>query len=425
VIVIGGGWAGMAAAVTLAAAGAPVTVLEGARVLGGRARRVDADGRALDNGLHILIGAYATTLRLIELVAGAGVGLRRSPLRLVLDDGFALSCPRLPAPLHLLAGLLGATGLAWSDRIGACAFMVRVRRTGFRARPGETVEALLDRFRQSRTVRACLWHPLCVAALNTEPEAADAQVFLNVLRDGLAGARRAADLVLPTVDLSALFPEPAARFVADRGGLVSTGVTVRALQRTPTGFTLETTAGPEACDHVICATDPARALGLLGALPGLESTRAALQALRYRPIASVYLQYDPGTRLSAPMLGLMRGPAQWAFDRGTLCGQHGLIGAVTSSATDLDRLEHRVLAAEVHRQLRPSLRSAGEPLWWRVITEKRATFACVPDIVRPPQQTPLPGLYLAGDYTASDYPGTIEAAVRSGVACATAILEER
>lgn len=414
----------MAAAVTLSEAERPVTVLEGARVLGGRARRVDADGRAVDNGLHILIGAYTAALRLMERVAAPGAGILRTPLRLALDNGFALDCPRLPAPAHLLAGLLRASGLAWRDRLATCVFMVRMRRGGFRARAGETVTALLDRFRQGPAARECLWHPLCVAALNTDPAEADAQVFLNVLRDGLAGGDGASDLVLPTADLSALFPEPAARFVEAHGGAVSTGVTVRAITPGPGGFDLETTAGARRCERVVCATDPVRALGLLPAIAALEATRTQIESIRYRPIASVYLQYPPGTRLAAPMLGLTGGPAQWAFDRGALCGQEGLIGAVVSNATGLAGLEPAVLAGQVHRQLRDAIRPAGEPRWSRTITEKRATFACVPGLARPPQRTSVPGLYLAGDYTQSDYPGTIEAAVRSGIACANAILED-
>lgn len=423
--IIGGGWAGLAAAVTLADADVPHTVFEAAKSLGGRARRVDVDGRVLDNGLHILIGAYRETLALVRKVAPAAAPYRRLPLTLEIADRFRLVCPHLPAPFHLLAGLARAHGLDWADRFAAARFMIGQRAAGFRARPGETVAALLERTRQPPRNRTLLWEPLCVAALNTPPAEADAQVFLHVVRDGLNGAAGASDLVLPATDFGAMLPDPAATYVTARSGTVRTGCAVKSITRAGSGFVVRNSDDELACTHVICATDPARAASLWRELPELATLAASLETLRYLPIVSIYLQYAAAVRLSSPMLGFVDGPAQWAFDRGALCGQHGLIGAVASAAVDIDRLSGDALAAEVDAQLRRHVPDLPSPEWHRVITERRATFACVPGMSRPPQRTALPRFLLAGDYTASDYPATLEAAVRSGIHCAHAVLEDR
>lgn len=425
VAIIGGGWAGLAAGVALAEAGVRVTLFEAARTLGGRARRVEVDGRALDNGLHILIGAYRETLALMQRVAPGAATFRRLPLTLEIAGRFRLVCPRLPAPLHLLVGLASARGLGVGDRLAAARFMIGQRLGGFRARAGETVAALTERLRQPPATRELLWNPLCVAALNTPAEVADAQVFLNVVRDGLDGPTGASDLVLPATDLGAMFPEPAAAFIAAHAGEVRTGCLVKSIRREADAFVVQSASDTKTFSHVICATDPARGAALLGSLPELSVLAETLGRLDYLPIVSVYLQYPAAYRMPTPMLGFVDGPAQWVFDRGILCGQAGLIGAVASAATDIDRTPGEVLAADVDAQLRRHFRDLPARQWHQVITERRATFACVPGMVRPPHRTDVPRLYLAGDYTASEYPATLEAAVRSGLACARAIREDR
>lgn len=425
VAIIGGGWAGLAAAVTLADAGIPHVVFEASKTLGGRARRVDVDGRVLDNGLHILIGAYRETLALVRKVAPAAAPYRRLPLTLEIAGRFRLACPNLPAPFHLLAGLVRARGLDWADRFAAARFMIGQRAAGFRARAGETVAALLERTRQPQRIRELLWEPLCIAALNTPPAEADAQVFLHVVRDSLNGGAGASDLVLPTTDFGAMLPEPAAAYIAARSGTIRTGCMVKSIARTGSGFLVRNSEDELPFTHVICATDPARAASLWRELPELAGLAASLETLRYLPIVSVYLQYSTAIRLPSPMVGFVDGPAQWAFDRGALCGQHGLIGAVASAAVDIDRMAGDALAADVDQQLRRHIPHLPAPEWHRVITERRATFACVPGMARPPQRTPLPRLLLAGDYTASDYPATLEAAVRSGIVCAHAVMADR
>jgi squalene-associated FAD-dependent desaturase len=423
VAVIGGGYAGMAAATELARCGVPVMVFEAARVLGGRARRVETEGMRLDNGLHILLGAYRETLRLINLVTDSGepTGLLRLPLELTVHPGFRLRAPLLPAPLHLFSALLRARGLGFGDRIAAVRFLSWSQRNAFRLAADTTVSSLLAMRGQPDRVSRYLWNPLCVSALNTPPAQASAQVFLNVLRDSLNGSRADSDLLLPTLDFSALFPERAARYVQAHGGSVRLGVTVEAVRRKDNGF--ELTSDGERFTHAILAVAPHRAGALLAHYAELAPMVRMIDQFVYQPIYSVYLQYAPETRLPFRMGGLEAPYSQWLFDRGQLCGQDGLIGVVISASGSHQGLGQDDLARAVHAELVENFRGLGKPRWHQVIAEKRATFSCTPGLLRPDNVTAVAGLYLAGDYTASDYPATIESAVRSGVRAANLAMQ--
>jgi squalene-associated FAD-dependent desaturase len=423
VAIIGGGYAGMAAAAELASNAVPVIVFESGRVLGGRARRVDIDGKRLDNGLHILLGAYRETLRLIELVRDPGepLGLLRLPLELTIHPVFRLRAGRLPAPLHLFSAMLRARGLAVCDRVAAARFMAWAQYNKFRLASDTSVSELLTSKRQPDAVSRFLWNPLCISALNTPPLQASAQVFLNVLRDSLNGSRADSDLLLPTLDFSALFPERAARYVQAHGGSVRLGVTVDALRQKGSGF--ELTTDGECFTHAIIAVSPHRAGALLADHEQLAPITRMIDQFVYQPIYSVYLQYARGSRLPFRMGGLEARYTQWLFDRGQLCGQDGLIGVVISAAGAHQGLGHDELARAVHAELVGQFPGLGEPRWHRVIAEKRATFSCTPGLPRPENATPVAGLYLAGDYTASDHPATIESAVRSGVRAAHLVLQ--
>lgn len=417
VAIVGAGWAGLAAAVTLVQRGIPVVVFEAARTPGGRARRIATRGVELDNGQHVLIGAYTETLRLMESVGvDPARALARGALDLRTDSGFRLKAPPLPAPFHLLCGLASASGLGIGDRLRAARFVMRLRRAGFVLGRDESVARLLAREGQTAAARANLWEPLCVAALNTPPDRASAQVFANVLRDTLGAARQASDLLLPRVELGALFPEPAARYVAARGGEVRLGAAVRAID--PSGARFRLDRDDASFSHVIVACAPHHAAALLRGFAALAPARAALDALEYEPIYTCYLQYPSGVRLPAPMFGFTRGLLQWGFDRGALGGPPGLVAAVVSATGPHQSVERTALAQRLHGELAAAVPGLPQPVWTRLIVEKRATFSCRPGLTRPANATAVPRLFLAGDYTASDYPATLESAVRSGVAAA-------
>lgn len=422
VAIIGAGWAGMAAAVALAQAKVAVTVFEAARHLGGRARTVEIEGIALDNGQHILIGAYRETLRMMRTV---GVDpdrlLLRAPLAIEYPGKFSLHTPRLPAPLHLLAALLSAGGLGWGERIAAIRFITAMRSKAYRIAADMPVAELLALHRQSGALARYLWEPLCVSALNTPAASASAQVFLNLLRDALDGARANSDVLIPRADLGQLFPEPAAAYVHANGGSVRLGTPVRTLDQGADGFDLG--LGAERYSHVILALGPHQIDPLLDRFAALAPTRRSVAALAYEPIYTCYLQYPPEVSMPQPMTGFDGGSVQWIFDRGRLNGIPGLLAAVISARGAHQNATQDALAGAIHAELAAFLPGLPAPLWSRVIAEKRATFACRPGIARPENQTEIDRLYLAGDYTASDYPATLESAVRSGVLAARLVCQ--
>jgi squalene-associated FAD-dependent desaturase len=322
----------------------------------------------------------------------------RCPLELRYADGFALRALWLPAPLGLLFGLLLAGGLPFRERIGAVRFMLAMRRDGFRLPADTSVAELLKQHAQDGRIGHYLWRPLCVSALNTPPEGASAQLFLNVLRDTLAAGDEASDLLLPMVDLSKLFPEPACDFVRAKGGEVRVGETVRDLDALCAQY-----------GKVILAVGPHQ---LKAIAPDLAPDYG------YQPIYTCYLQYPKQVKLKFPMLGFAHGIVQWAFDRGALTGERGRIACVISAQGDHQQLEQDELAQACHRELVAALGAMPDPEWTQVIAEKRATITCAPGLARPSQKTSIPGVYLAGDYTDPDYPPTLEAAVRSGIRAA-------
>ena len=425
VAIIGAGWSGLAAAVTLAARGIGVTVYEASRSLGGRARRINLGGNELDNGQHILIGAYRDTLGLMRKIGvDPESALSRLPLELRYADGFCLRAPRLPSPLHLILALATSKGLDWAERIAAARLMAALQAARYHFDTDISVAELLARHRQS--VRLCnhVWHPLCVSALNTPAHQASANAFAAVLRDSLAGPRAHSDMLIPRVDLSALLPEPAATFIEQHEGRIRLGTPVRRIrQSTEHSGRFRLDDSTDVYSHVIVATAPQHAGALLAGDARLAPVRAIVDALAYQPIVTCYLQYPDDVRLPSPMLGFTSGMLQWLFDRGRLGGAKGLLAAVISAEGAHQELDQQALARQVHEEIAAGAFSGTlpVPLWSRAVTEKRATFSCTPGLQRPAASTPVPGLLLTGDYIAGDYPGTLETAVRQGLAAAALI----
>ncbi len=418
IAVVGAGYSGIAAAVELVRAGRAVTLLDANRTAGGRARRVEYRGAVLDNGQHILLGAYRQTLALMQAVGVPANALRRHRLAIHYPGALELAAPDLPAPLHLAAALATARGVSFGERTAAFALAFAIRRAEKAAGEGETVAAFLERQGQPARVRRLLWEPLCVAALNTPADRADARVFSRVLCDALTRARADSDLLLPAFDLSALLPEPAIAWLGERGTEVLLGARVTGLQPVEGGWRLSTSEGPRDFEAVVCAAAPYEASSLLGSVPALAPLAARLSAIAHEPITTVYLQYDARVTLPFPMTGVEDGHAQWLFDREALGGARGLVAAVISASRAQAAFDHDVLATAVHREVERLGGTVDPPRWTKVITEKRATFACTPGAWRPAAATGAPGLVLAGDYTEGPYPATLEAAVASGLRAA-------
>lgn len=422
--VVGAGWAGLAAAVRLRQQGACVTVLEMAAVPGGRARTLPCSasrGAAwLDNGQHILIGAYTRTLALMDTVGSdAATRLHRQPLALVYPDGSGLRM--LPGPAWLVFGLgvLGIQGWGWRDKQALLGAAWAWLRAGFRCEASLTVAQLCAHL--PAAVRNTLIDPLCVAALNTPANQASAAVFLRVLRDALFSGSGAADLLLPRVPLSQLLPEPAWQWLASQGCTLHTNRRVRVIEPdatrpTPPRWRID----GELFDQVVLACSATEAARLTAPVAPSWARRAA--AFAYEPIVTV-VTVTERARLPWPMLALREGPqapAQFVFDHGALGGPPGQMAWVVSGAAawverGLDATAQAVLA-QAHEAFAGSPWLSGLKVL-STLSEKRATFRCVPGLDRPESDI-APGLVAAGDYLAGPYPATLEGAVRSGEAAA-------
>ncbi|MCB1956503.1 MAG: hydroxysqualene dehydroxylase HpnE [Rhodocyclaceae bacterium] len=424
IAVIGGGYAGIACAVALARSEkVRVTVFESGRVLGGRARVVARPDTPLDNGQHLLIGAYTHTLGLLRSV-GVSPGVFESlPMTLAYPDGFCLRAARLPAPLHLAIGILRARGMSWADRRAAARLIRYLKQRNWTLTPDRPVANLLLDAGQTPTMRSRIWEPLCVAALNTPVREASAQVFANVLRDSLAAGASASELLIPRVDLSELLPVPATRWLGRRGHTIRTSDPIKGIRHEDGAFWLD--GGPTwaGYNQVVVATAPYHANALLEGFAPLAPLVRQLASLAYQPTITVYLKYEQAPPMPYPMMGLVGGPAQWLFDRHQAGGPPGLVAAVISGGGEHEALSHAELELAVQRQLEGAFGKMPPVEWIQTIAEKRATFACTPGLARPDNRSAVEGLWLAGDYTRGPYPATIEGAVRSGQAAARGVLE--
>lgn len=454
IAVVGGGWAGAAAALTLARAGRAVHVFEANRVPGGRARAVSHGGRTFDNGQHLLLGAYSRSLDLIASVQPVAQAVTRLPLSLhTAGTGarrLALAAPALPAPWHLLAAFLSARGLTIADRLATLRWADQALRSRHSVADDLTVADLLAA--QPAAPREMLWEPLCIAALNTPAECASASVFVEILRRSFLGDRADCDLIIPRVDLSQLFPAPALAEVAARRGRVTLGSVVRGLraERSPTGqvrYALDAGENTASFDHVVIATGPQHVARLLEPLaaessesnePGTALGAAcrqivtALQRLAYEAITTIHFEFlhrgaPHGSSAmaldNAPMLMLDGHPGQWLFWHRLANGHWG--GSVVISAHRRDD-EASALVDVALQQLR-RVWDVPAPVWQTAVTEKRATYACTPAQVRVLKQLParIGRLHFAGDWTYPLLPATLEAAVLSGERAAHAILNEQ
>ncbi len=412
----------MATAVSMVEHGFAVVLYESARILGGRARKVLYRDETLDNGQHILSGAYGDLLRLMNLVGVASDSYVRTPLTIEIPPAFHLQAPRWIAPFHLLAAMISASGLTFAERFAAMRFISRLRARGFQVDANKTVADLFVEYRQPPKVISYLWQPLTVSALNTPVEIASGQVFANVIRDALVSTADASDMLLPRRDLSNLFPEPAAKWLTQKGSEIHPGTRVKAISISHEKLRVETDAAATEFDAVIIAVGPHQLESLTLPLGTLQQTD-----YQYEPIVTVYLKFDSPVSLAKPMVGQSEGIVQWFFDRRQLMPTmpppaDGLIAAVISASGPHQALSQDDLAASALAELARHTGAMPPLAWHKVVVEKYATFACTPAMQRqrPDVYSGVQGIFFAGDYCAGDYPATLEGAVRNGIRAANA-----
>ncbi len=442
IIIIGAGWSGLACAVTLAQHGHKICILESANQAGGRARGVSfkhfLNKQVLDNGQHIMLGAYHETLSLFKhLNIKKNHIFERQHLNFNLysptHSQIQLKSPILPAPLHLLAAFISMQGLAFSERLKIIKMTLRLAVTQYKLKQDMSVSNLLQQYSQSSITISVLWEPLCLATMNTPIETASAQVFLNVLKDSFSRKRADSDLLFFRQDLSSTFSSPAIDYILHHGGEIQYREKALKLRRdTEHSFFVETSQTQYNCKTIVIATPPHITDKLLvhfasndiASEQNILKPQGASLSYQYEAICTIYLQYPVDTRLPYRMVGLFDSIAQWAIDR-SVANQPGLIAVIISGPGKHQKMSHQQLAEAVHKELSFCLPDLPELINFHVIRVKRATFSCRVNIEqqRPENDTHIDGLFLAGDYTNTHYPATLEGAIRSGKAAAEKIIE--
>ena len=397
--IVGGGWAGLAAAVRAVSSGWKVCLYEAAPQLGGRARRVVRKELRLDNGQHILIGAYRDTLALMRTV-GVDIqsGLWRMPLALKYVDGSGIQLQNIPAPINVLAGILTARGWSWPDKGRFLWQTLQWQRQQFSCAAGLSVTDICTGV--PPVIMRQLVEPLCVSALNLPCDKANAQIFLRVLKDALLGEAGSSDMLIPRVDQSQLFPDKALEWLIQHGAQVFTHRRITDLRELPPS-------------HRVLACPAWEAASLVSHLNPSWASQAL--GMQHTSIATVYLQTSDEIDWPLPMMALKShatAPAQFAFDKGRISlrsEMQGVIAMVVSNSTgDKDALTLSVVR-QAHEEL--GFKSLVHLL---TVVEKRAAFACSPGLLRPSMHI-HDGVMACGDYVTGPYPSTLEAAVRSGI----------
>jgi len=315
-------------------------------------------------------------------------------------------------------------GVSAADRIQALRFGRRLPELSIADHQDISVQALLHSEAQTPALIRKLWGPLCIAALNTPLDEASARIFVHALRESLAGFRKHSDLLIPRLALGDVLPLPCADYLEQRGVRIELGQRVTKLEIEDTGIQAVKIRGRRIdAGHVVLAAPHVISRRLMSRHRPLQALCAQLSELGNEPIITLYLQYPPQTCLPQPLLGLEDTVAQWVFDR-RVCGQPGMMAVVISARGRHSRMKTEALTQTVAAELATSFPDWPAHEQSLLIREKRATFSSRVGIdqIRPANTTPVAGLWLAGDYTANGLPATLEAAVRSGIGCAQAIL---
>jgi squalene-associated FAD-dependent desaturase len=446
VVVIGGGFAGLAAAVDLAEAGRRVLLLERRSFLGGRAYSFTdkTTGDTIDNGQHLMMGCYHRTLGFLEKIGSLDkLKFQRYPqvdfLREESDGSVthaSFKCPPLPAPLHLLGGLAGLKTIGWGDRLRALSVGLAVRGLdGDRHKLAEiTVREWLGSLRQSERIQRGFWGPMALATLNEAPEFASADMFARVIELGFMRTKRDSAMVISRVGLSDLYTIQAQSFIEDRGGEVRLNAEVARIEfeeDRATGVTLRSGARIEA-DAIISAV-PYFALRRMLPAERASAHFPYLDRFKSAPIVSINLWYDePITDLE--FAGLLDSPIEWVFNKNAINqrGEPGRVGRqhlalVISGAHDAATRPKDDLIALADAQVKrffPAARGR-RPSHAFVVREYDATISHTVGTagLRPSSRTRFDNFFLAGDWTATGLPATIEGAVQSGQDCARTVLE--
>ena len=429
VVIAGAGWAGLAAACKLTSCGYPVRLLEAAPTLGGRARSIQVNNKQLDNGQHIFLGAYKNMLELLDILGIPETDLfYRMPLDLKIKASLStlhIRATRLPSPFHMLGALLTSQGLNWTEKLAISHCWFKIQLSGFRLEKDIPVLEFLKTHKQSDYIIKIFWEPLCVGALNTNIDQASMQIFLNVLKKSFTRSNRHSNILLAKKCLGETLPGLVAEFIRQNNGQVSTRERLLSIN-VKDGLlqSINTSKGEYDTERLILATPFEQTQKLLGPLPQQATVVSGLQQFSHEPIVTLYLQYPDNVSIEGNMLGFTDSLTQWLVDR-KVCGQPGLIAAVVSANGKHMSMDKNTLVQTIISEINSHLPDWPKPLDSYLVREKHATFSCHYKInhLRPKNGNIGQNIWLAGDYTHTGLPATIEGAVMSGLDCALELIQ--
>ena len=432
VVVVGGGVAGITAALDCAEAGAEVTLVEVRRRLGGAAYSVERDGLEMDNGQHVFLRGCEAYRGLLARLGSESLVRVQERLEIpVLSPGSEPDVLRrgaLPAPVHLTAALARYPHLTLRERAAAGRAALALMRIDDAEveRDAQTLGAWLAAHGQGERAVAALWDLIALPTLNLPAAEASLALGVFVFQQGLLTSADAGDIGFHEGTLSAILARPAADALARAGVRVELGWRAERLQRTGTGFEVHGAAGGFDAEAVVVALPHTRAATLLEGHLGARA--AAWRGLGASPIVNLHVVYDRIV-CDHPFAAGVRTPVQYLFDRSRAAGAPegyqylaiSLSGAAAEMGTGVDALRERYEPAL--RALLPRARDARIESFL-VTREHAATFRAAPGVnrLRPPCATSIPGLALAGTWTATGWPATLEGAVLSGHEAAREVL---
>lgn len=431
VVVAGAGLAGLSAAVRLAAAGEKVILLEASKKGGGRAYSFPCyfsgtteEPSILDNGQHIMLGCYNETFKFLKLVGTFELLKIQNRMEVLMKDRqgnqFTLRSGNLPYPFDLLQALLGFNYLSLKQKLKAIFFILKLRLTGTGRLRNTTVSDWLKSSGQTEELFKGIWDILCTGALNSPADKASAGIFADILKVIFLQGSGNSRIVIPGSDLSAIFVDGAVNFIVARGGEARFSEPLESVQITGGVVSSVTTRqgkieSPDAVILAIPAYSLKRITGLEGIIPGVENFD-----MDYSSITSFHLRVKD-FKLPSDFVALIDSPVQWVFEH------DGYLSTVTSASSDWDSLKEEDIVALIKSELKTYLGlTESNILSHKMIKEKRATFICGGENLkhRPPTKTKIKNLFIAGDWTDTSLPATIEGAVKSGHKAADCVINQ-
>lgn len=430
VIIIGGGWAGLAAAVDLSRQGMPVHLIEAAKQLGGRTRRVLFADKAVDYGQHILFGSFRHTLELLETMSvHPSKVLKRYSFEFVhqysATESLRFKLPSLPFPAQMLFGLGLLRGLSWKEKLSILGVFADIRNQKISTEADVSLHQTLTERHQSIKALELFWHPLCQMLLNTPIRDTSTMVFLDFVRNLFLQTRGDASLLIPPGELSRVIADPAADFIDLHGGKIQLGYQTSGLN-VEAGVIKGVYLGNELVrgSHVVLTVPASSLPGLFAPVPALQEIVQQVKNLKYRTITQLYLKYPSKTFLPATYVFLPGPLAGFIVDK-RYQGHPGVMAVSIDGNIETLGLTESELIQTVTRELARLFPHWEPPRQHLMVPVDDAAVLCETQInaSRPPIHTTIEGLWLAGEYVAGESWLSLDNAIASGRKCAQKILE--